>query len=552
MEIPDELAELTPEEFAFIEFHSPQLINNGVPLTKTLVQSLYKKLKNGIFDAGDSFQLVEDPGAKCYGLVAKNEVKHGDELFLVDHCFSFRYRDLRDSLIKNESLRQRLRSMSKFFEERKTLRDQLFRPKLPVDPVLHPEFDGDETITDPRTVDVDWANVETLSFCNTSIEEGDMVAEMLTRCPKLKALWLNGCPVAEGAKEMLMLMYIEEKHPNVQIYNSKFTKYAKEWAIKLATFGPHSKLSEETEIEDFRFCDISGRNFYALKDDHSLFDRMQNVRTLIAKNTFFDSFGEANRFIEMIRDMKKLERIEMEYYMLDMFWDIKERIRTLNPTIRYINGYDLGYDKPKTLDEEVDFIVDNIWKITHSYKLSQGDNIDAEPIYYVLDEVGSALTHHAEPNCLCFPFIYFMNNEPGSEGITYNILYPIKDLQSGEYASTDFVKGCSPEIKNSRLGIWTEGDAQAFIDKYHAHEKKMQILQEEGEILVKETLAKHHTEKKVPIWEKSSSIKLYTDSEVIKKFLKDSRYVLTSQLEEAEALFIIENIKHYKEKLGDK
>lgn len=552
MEIPDELAELSPEEFAFIEFHAPQLISNGIPLTKAFVQNLYSKLTSTKFDAGEAFQLMEDPGSKCFRLVASSDIKQGESLFLVDHCFSFRYRDLRDALCKNESLRHRLRNMSKFFEERKTLRDQLYRPTKPVDPVLNPEFDGDETIYDPRTVDVDWENVETLSFCYTNVTEGDMVADMLTKCPKLKALWLNGCPVAEGPKEMLMLKYIEELHPNIQIYNSKFTKYATEWAVKLATWGQHSQLADEISIEDMRFCDISGRNFYALKDDHTVFDRMQNVRTLKARDTFFDSFGEANRFIQMIRDMKKLERIEMEYYMLDMFWDIKDRIKTLNPTIRYINGYDLGYDKPKALDEEVDFIVENIWKITHSYKLSHGDNVDAEPVYYILDEVGSALSHDSDPNSLCFPFIYFKNNQPGSDGITYNILYPTKDIKAGEYASTDFVRGCSPEIKMSRMGIWAEGDAQYYIDKFRAFEKEMEVRAIKGEALIQEVLAKHKTDQKLPAWDKHTPIKVYTDSEMIRKHLLDNRFEITTKLEEADTLFIIENIKFYKEQLGDK
>jgi tubulin--tyrosine ligase-like protein 12 len=552
MEIPDELADLSPEEFAFIEFHAPQLIANGIPLTKAFVQNLHSKLKAATFDAGDALQLMEDPGSKCFRLMANKEVKHGETLFLVDHCFSFRYRDLRDALAKNETLRHRLRNMSKFFEERKTLRDQVYRPKKQVDPALNPEFDGDESIVDPRTVAVDWEKVETLSFCYTSIADPDIVADMLTKCPQLKALWLNGCPVSEGPREVLMYKYIEEKHPNLQIYNSKFTKHAKEWAIKLATFGQNCQLSDDIAIEDQRFCDISGRNFYALKDDHSIFDRMQNVRTLKARDTFFDSFGEANRFIEMIRDMKHLERIEMEYYMLDMFWDIKERIRNLNPSIRYINGYDLGYEKPKTLDEEVDYIVENIWKITHSYKLSHGDNVDAEPVYYVLDEVGSALGHDPNPNSLCFPFIYFKNNQPGSDGVTYNILYPLKDIPEGEYITNDFVRGCSPEIKNSRLGIWAQGDAQDYIDKFKAHEKEMEKRFEEGEKVIDEVLLKQKSQMKAPIWDKATPLRVYTDSEIIKTFLKDNRFVLTDSLDDAEALFIIENIKHYKENLGDK
>ena len=420
-EIPDNLSELEPAEFDFISAHALQLTMNGVPVTKELAQDLFAKLSFENFDAGESFQLMEDPGSKCFRLVATRNIQANSTPFLVDHAFSFRYRDLRNNLIKNEDLRRRLRKMTKFFAERKTLRDALFRPKAEENKSLHPDFDGDESLTDPRTLDLDWANIETLSLCHTGIEEADMVVEALEKATKLKALWLTGSPVSEGPREFLMMKYIEEKHPSIQVFNSKFTKFATEWAVKMATFGLSCALVDEVSVEEMRECDISGRNFYALKDDHSVFDRMQNVRTLKAKETFFHSFGEANRFIEMIRDMKKLERIELDYYMLDLFWDIKERIKTLNPGIRYINEYDLGYDKPKPLDEEVDFIVDNIWKITQSYKLVQGENMDSEPVFYVLDEVGSALTHSETPNCVCFPFIYFKDNLPTGEGKTYNV-----------------------------------------------------------------------------------------------------------------------------------
>lgn len=148
-------------------------------------------------------------------------------------------------MLKNEELRKRLRNMTKFLEEKKTLRDWLYRPKKQEPANIHADFDNDETIVDPNTLQVDWENLETLSLCNTGIVEPDLVAEMLKKCPKLKALWLNGSPATEGPREMFMTIYLEEKHPNVQIYNSKFTKNAQEWAVKFTTYGLSCVLSDE-------------------------------------------------------------------------------------------------------------------------------------------------------------------------------------------------------------------------------------------------------------------------------------------------------------------
>lgn len=552
MEIPDDLVELTPEEFAFAEFHAMQLAANGIKISKDVVRQLYNKLTHHTFDVGNYVQLMEHPNEKCFRVVATQDIEAHKDVFLVDHCFSFRYRDLRKTLLDNEPLRHRLRNMTKFFKERQTLRDQLFRPVKAEEANLNPEFDGDETLTDPRTVDVDWENIETISFCSTGISDPDIVADMLTKCPKLKGLWLNGSPVSEGARMALMHMYLEEKHPNVQIYNSKFTKHAKEWAVKFATWGMMSKISDEITIEDMRICDISGRNFYALKDDHTIFDRMQSVRTLKAQETFFDSFGEANRFIEMIRDMKNLERIEMDYYMLDMFWDIKDRIRKLNPTIKYINNYDLGYDKPKPVDEEVDFIIENLWKITHSYKLAHGENVDSEPIYYVLDEVGSALGHEEDPNCVTFPFIFFKHNKPGTEAITYNLIFPIKDIKADEFLNVNFVRGCPEELKGYRLAVWTKGDPQFYIDKFKEYEKTLSERLEGGQKVIEKMLLDLKSEKKQPSYLSGKSIKVFTDCERVKKHLTDNRFDLVEDLEHADLFFLVQNIKHVKDQLGDK
>lgn len=552
MDIPENLSELETQEFEFIQYHALQLINNGIPITKELAKELYSKLQKETYDAGESFQLMEDPNESMYRLQAIADLKAHSKLCLIDHFFSFRYKDLRSKLIANESLRKRLISMTKFFVEKKTLRDALFRPKKADDAALNPDFDGDETIVDPRTVQVDWENVETLSFCNCGIVEPDIVADMLTKCPKLKGLWLNGNPVSEGPREMLMVMYLEEKHPNVQIYNSKFTKHAKEWAIKLATYGLMSKLSDEITIEDMRECDISGRNFYALKDDHSVFDRMQNVRTLKARDTFFNSFGEANRFIEMIRDMKKLERIELDYYMLDLFWDIKDRIKNLNPTIRYISGYDLGYEKPKTLDEEVDSIIRDMWKITSSYKIAQGENVDMEPVYYVLDEVGSALEHSDDPNVASFPFIFFKDNKPDSEAKTYNILVPIKDLKAGDFCTVNKLRNCADNLKAVRLGLWEKVDHMQFIDKYLAYKKDMESRREPGEKIIEQVLATHSSKtNKVPALSKNAPIKIFSDLEMFRNGLQDPSFELVTDPSQAEAFYLTKPIKYFKEAFGE-
>lgn len=43
---------LPDEVKAFLKYHGPQLINNGFPMTKELVESLYRKLVGSVYDTG--------------------------------------------------------------------------------------------------------------------------------------------------------------------------------------------------------------------------------------------------------------------------------------------------------------------------------------------------------------------------------------------------------------------------------------------------------------------------------------------------------------------
>lgn len=88
-------------------------------------------------------------------------------------------------------------------------------PESVNDPKIHPEFDYEE-ITDPNTLDIDWENVETLSLFGCKISDPDLIAKMLPKLPKLKALWVNDnpCCADEGYSKMLRI-YVENHHSTI-------------------------------------------------------------------------------------------------------------------------------------------------------------------------------------------------------------------------------------------------------------------------------------------------------------------------------------------------
>lgn len=79
-----------------------------------LVETLYRKLQKGIYDAGQYLQIVDNEEAETYEVKAKSPIKKQSNLFLVDHALTFKYNDLRKALKQNPQLIPRLKAMLKY------------------------------------------------------------------------------------------------------------------------------------------------------------------------------------------------------------------------------------------------------------------------------------------------------------------------------------------------------------------------------------------------------------------------------------------------------
>lgn len=312
--------------------------------------------------------------------------------------------------------------MLKFWKEKQTLRSMEVRPHNVNDPKLHPEFDYQD-IDDIRDLDIDWENVITLSLCGCKITNPDVIAVMLPKMPKLKAIWINNNPCVQTEEnKKLFRIYVESHHAGVQIVNSKFTKHTREWGLLFSTFGGDMQMVENYNINDLVMVDISDRDFANMRDNVDLLYQLPNVTHVKCYGTAFNSYGETNRFFSMIKAMKKLTHFEMDYYLLDLFWKIKDRIKILNSNLKYINGYSLGFSQPKEYDEETDIIVRDVWKVLGSYRIATtGNMVDKHPIFYIQDEVGNAIVHSETPNVRCVPFLWFPFNDPHKGCKTVNV-----------------------------------------------------------------------------------------------------------------------------------
>jgi hypothetical protein len=187
----------------------------------------------------------------------------------------------------------------------------------------------------------------------------------------------------------------------------------------------------------------------------------------------FKTMGECNEFLLMIKEMPCLTHLEMDYYLLDLFWKIKKSIKNLNPTIKYINGYDIGYSQPKEEDEDTDDIVRNIWKVAGTYRIATGNNqVDTQPIIYVQDEVGNAINHSTDANVRSAPFIFFPQNDPKGGCRTFNLVWPIRDINLNEFIFTNKLYALDEKVHAARLGLWDKIEADLFVNAYNERKAK--------------------------------------------------------------------------------
>lgn len=241
----------------------------------------------------------------------------------------------------------------------------------------------------------------------------------------------------------------------------------------------------------------------------------------------------------------------MDYYYMDMMWKIKDRIKTLNSNIKYINGYDIGYSEVKEVDDEIDNIIRNIWKISNNYRLAQesanntADNKqDSLPVWYIMDEVGLAITHDEDPNFACVPFLHFTEDiNKKLVCTTYNIMWPLKDIKAEEFITRDFTKGHLESTKNGKVGIWSTVEIAPFQNAYNEFSAKMKSLQS-NQMSFLSNYSFANQNKLTPLTEEK--VKLVTDDKLFKESLANSnRYEIVEEVEDCEFCFFTTPLQNY-------
>lgn len=240
--------------------------------------------------------------------------------------------------------------------------------------------------------------------------------------------------------------------------------------------------------------------------------------------------------LQTITDVKKSD--PKQIYLIDHAWTFRVG-HAKNQLLQFDSLRNrlcnmLGVRENRSSAEISDEIFDKVWKLCNTYSIGNAENIeDRMPVWYVMDEIGSAVMHSDKPNCRMVPFVY-VNSQ-----ITYSLIFPTKDIQEGGFIFRDFAEGISGNTERAAALLpWVPYD---FRNLPQIPEIPNADYYLSGHI--RETLPdlKNAPEKVV-----LTKYRVYTEYNLIKQYLTDPSFELVDLEEEGDILWLTRHFKDYE------
>uniref|UniRef100_A0A0A1WNG6 Tubulin--tyrosine ligase-like protein 12 n=1 Tax=Zeugodacus cucurbitae TaxID=28588 RepID=A0A0A1WNG6_ZEUCU len=229
-------------------------------------------------------------------------------------------------------------------------------------------------------------------------------------------------------------------------------------------------------------------------------------------------------------------------YLIDHAWTFRmnmarqqlEQHEQLTDRMCAIMGVDIDDE------DRIDQVLVKMWRYCHSYTIASNGLSDEErlPIWYVMDEVGSAVSHSDDPNFRLVPFLY-LNNQT-----TYSVLFPIRDCAYEENVTRDFVEYFSKDNaeRDVLLLPWRATDLrehsfmQVEPDQQYFSTGHIPETFPEGDIALLK-----------PQINRNQPLKVYSEYDVVSAHLTDPCFQLVGDQMEADVLWLTHHYKDFAE-----
>lgn len=155
------------------------------------------------------------------------------------------------------------------------------------------------------------------------------------------------------------------------------------------------------------------------------------------------------------------------------------------------------------------------------------------PTWYINDELGSGVIHSDDPNFRIVPFIHVPTQ------LAFSLLFPIKDIDVGDQISRDYAENI---IENRELMLLPWREADFSNESFEQQEPDVSYFLQ-GRI--EESLPEHADT--VPIIDKNQPLTVFSDYELVNKYLTDPAFEIVDDSEKAQILWFTKHFKGFKE-----
>ncbi|RWR75193.1 tubulin--tyrosine ligase-like protein 12 isoform X2 [Cinnamomum micranthum f. kanehirae] len=498
----------------FVNVHGLLLASSGIP--PSLYNQLFLKLSSETFDGGDFFQIEPcEDGRQRRLVLSSDSMEKESHLFLVDHAWTFRLSDARKQLQQVPGLAQRMAALMcvdlDLSSDSKVAVDESSgkhenagkgNAMQVVERVMHKaqeEGYGASTWLELDELDIDddmlisldlsskFPNLVALNLWGNKLQNAEVVVREITRNINLRAVWLNENPVIQncgkGIADAIFLAV-----PGLEIYNSCFTSNFGEWALGFCggLYGednPCSTQHNSYPLKDITDLNLSNRCIHNLSNKAFYPINMPSLSYLNLRGNPLDR-DSVDDLLKVLRGFTCLQALEVD--IPGPLGESAVKILESLPNLSLLNGVRasqiLESNKhvidsmlqprlPEWIAGEplAELVISAMWLYLMTYRLADEEKIDETSVWYVMDELGSALRHSDKPNFRIAPFLFLPERKLAS-AVSFSVLWPTRNVQKGGECTRDFLFGIGEDKQRSaRLTAWFHTPQNYFIKAYERY-----------------------------------------------------------------------------------
>lgn len=325
----------------------------------------------------------------------------------------------------------------------------------------------------------------------------------------------------------------DENHETSEFVNEVYSVDEKEYLIFLTNHEAQLKTNNVPEQFWKPLC---------LKLKNQIFDAGNNFSMLYIEQD--ESNSEDPSSVKVVVSTDLMDPSDgNNIYLIDHAWTFKASEAKLH--LMEVPGLVERMGKLMNLSPQSDSLVEDIlkhmWKFNLTYSCSALSSVEDQlPLWYVMDEFGSAVQHSDNPNFKIVPFLNL------AEGIVYSLLFPLRCAHKGDEVLRDYVFGIADEIeRRARLLPWIPSSFKAIdflqsepSEDYFISGRILETLPNIDALIPKDTNGSALD---------SKPLKVFSDYPYINEYLTSPKFSLVTDEHSADILWLTSHFKQYKE-----